>query len=666
MAKIVTRQQVAAMAHSPHLWLLMGLLALCTILQYIVPPGPSSASLSTLSIDLHSAARISYLLPISYAAMALGPLAGLLVSGASLLLMLHPALFLSTSLVDALTETGGIAVMGGLLCLYLLSQRKQKEQMETDLARLRWVHEELQYHVGLVERNERRLAALHDISNLVTQGLDASELLQRCVETIASATNVEVVNIYLMNPEGNELNLAAARGVSSEFMAGVDHLKMGEGLNGRVAESGESMVIEDMSTDPRLSRVAVRNEGLRSTLIVPLKFKGTIMGTICVAARRSRQFGPDEVALLTAIGNEVGVAIENARAHEQQEATLARLQVSERNYRTLFESSTDAILVRARDGRIVAANQACASLTGYPVDELVGMNLFDIVRDGAPAAAVPGADGLHDGAANGESHEWTLVRWDGTEATIALSTSSIMVDGDTPALQHVARDITVEKRMQENMRLYVQQVTRAQEEERKRIARELHDDTLQVLGALSREIDNFIRKNPSLAAGERGFLTNLREHLNDAVRDVRRFGQNLRPSVLDDLGLLPALSSLISELEEDHHVKAELKVLGGERRFEPEVELLIFRVVQEAISNIRRHAGASAASVTIAFEPATTIIIISDDGRGFELPGGVHDLPRSGKLGLVGIQERVRLLRGTLHIQSAPGKGTTLTIEVPA
>ncbi len=650
------RRLVAALV-SPQVWVLVVLLAVSTVLQYLAAP------------DYLQLARASFVVPIFFAALAVHPSYGLAATGVSVALMLHAALFSAPVPADALIEVGGVALAGTLWSLYLRAQRRQREQKErteSDLARLRWVHQELQFHVDLVERNERRLAALHDISNLVIQGLDVQELLPRCLEVIASATNVEVVFIYLMNQERNELDMVASRGVGPGFNAALDRMQVGEGFNGRVAASGEPMLVDDMSNDPRLSRLAVKEEGLQATMIVPLKFKGTIVGTLCTSVRRARQFGPDEVALLTAIGNEVGVAIENARAHERQQLTLARLRASERNYRTLFESASDAILVRTPEGRILAANHACAELTGYAMDELTDMNLFHILRADGHSVASSGNDRSHFDEGHDRQQEWTLVRRDGSEATVALSTSSISMEGDSPSLQHVIRDITLEKRMEENMRLYVQQITQAQEEERKRVSRELHDDTMQVLSALSREVDNFIRKNPSITPEERGFLTNMRERLNSAVRDVRRFGQNLRPSVLDDLGLLPALNSLLTELMDGNRLAAELKVIGQERRFGPEKELLIFRSVQEAVSNIRRHAEASAAEVEIDFEPEGTVITITDNGRGFELPAGVHDLPRSGKLGLVGVQERVRLLGGNLHIESAPGKGTTLRIDIPA
>ncbi|GAI20682.1 unnamed protein product, partial [marine sediment metagenome] len=226
-------------------------------------------------------------------------------------------------------------------------------------------------------------------------------------------------------------------------------------------------------------------------------------------------------------------------------------------------------------------------------------------------------------------------------------------------------DITERKKAEDNLRYYLQEITRAQEEERKRIARELHDDAAQVLGSISRQLDNFIRKKQGFAPNEVLFLKDLQVQLNRGLQSMHRFCQALRPSLLDDLGLIPALRSLAKGLQESDGIATDLKVLGGERRFSPEVESLLFRIVQEALNNIGRHAQASEAQVVMEFAEDRIKVSISDNGRGFELSGRVDDLPRSGKLGLAGIQERARLLGGTIEVKSTLGKGTALIVEVP-
>ncbi len=247
-------------------------------------------------------------------------------------------------------------------------------------------------------------------------------------------------------------------------------------------------------------------------------------------------------------------------------------------------------------------------------------------------------------------------------------TASPLRDNDRAIIGAIEtlEDITDRKRAEENLRHYLQEITRAQEEERKRIARELHDDTAQVLGSLSRQLDNFIRKKHGFAPNEVLFLKELQAQLNRGVQSMHHFVQALRPSLLDDLGLIPAVRSLAKGLQESDGIGTDLKVLGGERRLSPEVETLLFRIVQEALNNIRRHAQASEAQVVVEFAKDSTKVTINDNGRGFELSGRVDELPRSGKLGLAGMHERARLLDGTLEVKSTPGKGTTLIVEVPS
>ena len=334
---------------------------------------------------------------------------------------------------------------------------------------------------------------------------------------------------------------------------------------------------------------------------------------------------------------------------------------------SLLQYANAPIIVWDRDQRITIFNTAFEQLTGYIAEEVVGHPLSmlfpEVSRDESLTHIGQTLSGEY-----WESVEIPILRKD-RESRIVLWNSANIYDKDGKTLLATiaqGQDITERKRAEENLRYYLQEITRAQEEERKRIARELHDDTAQVLGSLSRQLDNFIRKKHGFAPNEALFLRDVQAQLNRGVQSVHRFVQGLRPPLLDDLGLIPALRSLAKGLQESDGIGTSLKVLGGERRFSPEVESLLFRIVQEALNNIRRHAQASEAQVVTEFAEDRIKVTISDNGRGFELSGRVDDLPRRGKLGLSGIQERARLLGGTLQVQSTPGKGTTLIVEAPS
>jgi signal transduction histidine kinase len=269
------------------------------------------------------------------------------------------------------------------------------------------------------------------------------------------------------------------------------------------------------------------------------------------------------------------------------------------------------------------------------------------------------------GEASDGPYDQRLTGRDGTEALMELNSSLVLRDGQPIGFQNVARDVTLEHRLQENLQFYIREVTRAQEEERKRLARELHDETAQRLIALSHHLEHIAVSNKRLSAETIGQLTNLQEGVRDVLKEVRRFSRDLRPSILDDLGLLPAMEWLTDNIREQHGIEADLMITGSQQRLNPEAELLLFRIAQEALNNVRRHAEASKVSVAIEFDEAKMRLTVQDDGKGFQVPNTVGELSRIGKLGLIGMEERMRLLGGSLRVQSEPCQGTTVTVEAP-
>jgi two-component system sensor histidine kinase DegS len=220
--------------------------------------------------------------------------------------------------------------------------------------------------------------------------------------------------------------------------------------------------------------------------------------------------------------------------------------------------------------------------------------------------------------------------------------------------------------MRESLTYYLQQAIRSQEEERRRIARELHDETAQDLAALSRQIDTITSKGARLLSSKDvALLEELHQQADRALEGVRRFSQDLRPSILDDLGLVPALEWLASDLEQHFRIKVNFEVKGQVNRFAPEVELVLFRIAQEALRNIWKHSGASQAWIGLECLDGNTVLTIGDNGKGFKTPEKVAELAPAGKLGLVGMQERARLVGAHLTVMSEPSEGTIITVELP-
>lgn len=211
---------------------------------------------------------------------------------------------------------------------------------------------------------------------------------------------------------------------------------------------------------------------------------------------------------------------------------------------------------------------------------------------------------------------------------------------------------------QAGLETYLHVVTRAQEDERARLARELHDETVQSLIALNhktQKVQRTLDRDPALAHVQ---LTELRHLIVKSIGEVRRFSQALRPLYLEELGLAPALERLASES------MAGFALLGEPRRLAPDIELALYRIAQESLNNARRHAGASQIEITLAFQPRQIKLTVCDDGIGFDGTLTTADFTRSGHFGLMGMHERAQLVGANLHIDAVPKQGVTITVSM--
>jgi len=641
----VIPKRLSSLMRNPSFWLVVAMLVFCVFLHY----SPHLTILRAISpeafLDLtrHVMDRILFLLPITYAAFIFGVRGGLLTLAVAAAAMIPRPILFSPVPFDASIETASVVLVGGLVVLFFQSQQaERKRRMD----------------------NERRLAALNAVSQIVIQSLELRQILDGALDKIREVMEVDAAQIRLVAPWTQELTITAFKGLSLEYAQGVAGVKVGEGLHGGVAETGEPLIVKNVSTDPRIARSAAKREKLQAMLIVPVRAKSGIVGALSVAMRRPYSFSPNEVELLTAIGNQVGIAIENARLYEQELLVAEQLRVSEKTYRDLFENANEAIWVHDLEGKIRAANPATARLTGYEREELIGKVASDFLSEKNLDIAREIRRKLLAGEVPDQPYDQRLIKKDGSEAIIKIASSLISSDGQPVGFQHVARDVTDEERVKDNLRFYAQQVTLAQEEERKRIARELHDDTAQRLIALSRQLEKLMLAKERLSEEDLKLLESLQRQTDAILEGVRRFSQDLRLSILDDLGLLPALESLADDLTKQG-IATNVRIVGEARRNSPEVELALFRIAQEALSNVWRHSQASRAELTLEFSDTKLVMFIRDNGSGFEMPQRLGDLASTGKLGLLGMQERARLIGATLTLQSESRVGTTVTVEVP-
>jgi two-component sensor histidine kinase len=214
----------------------------------------------------------------------------------------------------------------------------------------------------------------------------------------------------------------------------------------------------------------------------------------------------------------------------------------------------------------------------------------------------------------------------------------------------------------------LQGVIQAQENERRRVARELHDDIGQSLAALVLALGVIQESLPALAAREQQILEDATGLAENMMGGLRRVIADLRPPVLDDLGLVPALRHLGSDLQERSGVRVVVRADEPARRLPPAVEITLFRVAQEALTNIGKHAQARQARILLQQEPAQVTLRIADDGRGIPEDAAPPHAPAyrtAEHFGLLGMQERVALLNGVFQVESAPHQGTTVTVVLP-
>jgi signal transduction histidine kinase len=227
-------------------------------------------------------------------------------------------------------------------------------------------------------------------------------------------------------------------------------------------------------------------------------------------------------------------------------------------------------------------------------------------------------------------------------------------------LIHMAHKVKV---AQQGLRGYISAITTGQEEERRRLARELHDDTIQSLIALKQRVQLTSMSQADGATGDQ--LQEIQEMTDQAIRNLRRITRDLRPLYLEDLGLVATLEMLSRETSTSFSIPVDFQSIGTERRYSPEVELTLYRMAQEGLNNVSRHAQASQATVTIQFNPHTTLLTVSDDGCGFVVPDNPAEFAPRGHYGLLGLQERAELIGAHLEIHSAPDQGTQLVITLP-
>lgn len=392
--------------------------------------------------------------------------------------------------------------------------------------------------------------------------------------------------------------------------------------------------------------------GAQAFVVAPIQVQNSLIGILYADSTKVSEITLRETRLARAIAQQAALAIQNARLYE-------RIQAAQQQYSLLAESATDLILSTDLDGRINYANNAALEVLGYAPSQMLEWSLFELLEPKSLEAAKSAWQNMRQIASTFTA---TVRRFDGSLATLEIKLSAQFRDGELQGGLVVARDLSEQQKLAQEiavrgqaqaregeMRTFLSLFTQASEEERRRIARELHDDTAQTLVAITRRLDRLesaLQTMPPQDAQAR--VRDIRSDVDAAIASVRRFSRNLRPSALDDLGLLPALEWLCSQSQ----TPARLEVQGVERRLGSALELTIYRVVQEALTNVAKHANAEHCAVRVQFQATQVEVSVWDDGRGLEQQ---ENLLLGGHLGLAGMRERVALAGGSMNVHSENG-----------
>lgn len=386
--------------------------------------------------------------------------------------------------------------------------------------------------------------------------------------------------------------------------------------------------------------------------------------------------------------------------HDITERKLAEeaLRQSESKYRSLLEQAADGIHTYDLNGNFIEVNPKLCEMLGYTREELLRLNVKSLI----PAEDIDLAPLRFDELSDGKTvmSERRVRRKDGTLLVVEIS-GNVLQDG---IFQAIVRDIAERKRVEEELRNargelerrveertaelaaanealkaealerergederkeLLRQLLGAQEEERRRIARELHDQMGQHLTALTwglKALD--ISEREATAARER--LRRLQELTEELAQQVHTLAWQLRPTALDDLGLQTAIHNYVEQWAKESQLVVELQTSGiDNQRFAPHLETNVYRIVQEALTNVLKHAGAERVSLSLEQRLDQLFVIVEDNGRGFDVEAVITAPVKERRLGLLGMQERVAQVGGMLNLESTPGVGTLVMVRIP-
>lgn len=525
------------------------------------------------------------------------------------------------------------------------------------------------------KRMEGHLQLLLEIGHLVSVSPDLTTATTSILKRLCTALNWPVGEVWLPTPVGAvELFSTAHR---SDFPAAEKFHGDTAGLALRISEglltelwSGCPVFIPDLTADATLFRApAAHRAGLQSAIAIPLKADHETLALMLFFLTGDQPPDQHWMSLAQAVAAELGAIFQRERMQEQLDS--------------FFNRSLDMHCLAGFDGFLKRVNPAWTRLLGYESAELLARPLIEFVHpddqslflenlaklgQGEDMTAVEVRCLCHDGTSR-----WTL--WNATSLPtqhLVIATSRDITERkrtETAVLQSEEhyRDLFHQAyQMQENLRRMSDRILKIQEHERKRISRDLHDEVGQALTAINMNLavlrNSLVASPPEM---ERR-ISDTQSLIEQTMVTIHNFSRELRPAMLDDLGLLPALRNYAKSFTERTSIAAHLHVQDPDliAQLDSDRRTVIYRIVQEGLNNVAKHANAKQVNITINGSEQAVRLQVDDDGRGFALadrPAGAHEQ----QLGLLGLAERARLVGGEFAVASLPGRGTILYATIP-
>jgi two-component system, NarL family, sensor histidine kinase DevS len=565
-----------------------------------------------------------------------------------------------------------------------------------------------------------RLQGLLEAGVAIAGGLELEQILPRLVQTACDLTGARYGAIGVLDESGNRLAQFITAGLGDEARAAIGDPPTGRGILGVLITDARPLRLSDIGTDPRSVGFPPNHPPMRTFLGVPVIAGGSVFGNLYLTEKRAGDFTEADEGVAVMLAAQAGAAIQNARlfaearnhANALERAWTELSSVDELLGAILSGGERDDVLQLLADQAVrvvpaatigialpeddrtmlryvAAGGERGGRLRGHTVPvagSKVGAALLarrvvrvdDIQADPdayAPTGRIAGVRSLlivpivrrfeavgvivagdrTTSAAQADDDERLLQAY--AMRTVLVLELNQALSAERSRADAVERLVASEIR-DASRRETLRRVVEAQERERRRLAIELHDETGQSLAAVLMGLRRLEESTDPAAV--RATVEELRATVVNAVQELRALAVELRPKALDDFGLSPALERLIDTYSRRTGLTVDSHLAGLEPRLPEPVESALYRIVQEALTNIAKHAGASTVSVVTRRDGDRIVMVIEDNGEGFDA-----GTPADG-LGLVSMRERAELLGGSLQVESDPGHGTTLVVEVPA